>query len=91
LDGEVVVGLAVVGAEVVEVLDGGGVAFEGGAGLVERVRPGEGVEEGEAGGEALLVAYLEGVVVGGELVEGGGDVRELGVGAVGLGEAGGGV
>ncbi len=38
------------------------------------MRPGEGVQEAEPGDEALLVANLQSVVVGVELVEGCGDV-----------------
>ncbi len=73
-DGQVVVGLTVVGGDVVGVLRRGRVAFERGAGVVERVRPGEGVQEAEPGDEALLVTNLQGVVVGVELVEGCGDI-----------------
>ena len=74
-DGQVVVGLRVVGADVVAILRRGRVAFERGAGVVERVLPGKGVEQGEAADEALLIVNLQRVVVRIELVQGLGDVR----------------
>ncbi len=83
-DGQVVVGLRVVGADVVAVLRRGRVAFERGAGVVQRVLPGEGVEQGEAADHALLVFHLQRVVVGVELVQRFGDVR--GQLAIGTGE-----
>ena len=85
-DGQVVVRLRVVGADVVAVLRRGRVAFERGAGVVERVLPGEGVEQGEPADEVLLVFDLERVEVRVELVQGLGDVG--GPVGVGTSEAG---
>src|SRR5260370_32268659 len=82
--GKVVVGLTVVGADIVGVLRRGRVALERGAGVVECVRPTEGVEQGQAGDKTLFVANLQGIVVGLEVVDGGGDVRRpVGIGPVG--------
>jgi len=86
-DGQVVVRLPVVGVDVVGVLRRGRVAFERGAGVVERVSPCEGVQQAEPGDEALFVADLQSVVVGVELVEGFGDVA--GPVAEGTSESGG--
>lgn len=82
-EGLVVLGLAVVSGGVADVLEGGRVGFEGGAGVIEGMRPGEGVEQREAGDHALLVANLERVVVGVGFAEGDGDVA---VGGDGTGE-----
>ncbi len=58
-DGQVVVRLRIVGADVVAILRRGRVAFERGAGVVERVLPGKGIEQGETADEPLLVFDLE--------------------------------
>ena len=73
-DGQVVVTLAVVGLEIIDVLDGRCVAFEGGTGLIERLRVSEGVEQSKSVDKALLIANLQRIVIRGEFVKGLGDI-----------------
>ena len=69
-DGQVVVRLRIVGADVVAILRGGCVAFERGAGVVQRVLPGKAVQQGKAADEPLLVLDLKRVEVRVELDSG---------------------
>ena len=83
-DRQVVVRLAVVALEVVAVLRAGRVGLQGGGGIVQRMTPGEGVQQGQPADKALLVAGLQRVVVGVELVESLGDVAVV-EGRIGVG------
>ena len=58
-DRQVVVRLAVVAVEVVAVLRVGRVGLERGGGVIQRVRPGKGVQQRQPGDKSLLVAGLQ--------------------------------
>jgi hypothetical protein len=58
-DGEVVVRLAIVGAKVVDILRRGGDARERFTGVIERVLPGERVEQRQSLNKALFIAGLQ--------------------------------
>ena len=73
-NGQVVIRLRVVRLDVEAVLRRGRVAFERSRSVVERVLPREGVQQGQPADKALLVANLQRIVVGEELIESFGDV-----------------
>src|SRR5258708_2209037 len=58
-EGQVVVRLTVIGTGVVAILRRRCVAFKRGAGVIERVLPGKGVEQSKPADELLLVFDLE--------------------------------
>jgi hypothetical protein len=58
-EGQVVVRLTVIGASVVAILRRGCVALKRGAGVIERVLPGKGVEQSKPADQLLLIFDLE--------------------------------
>src|ERR1700722_20913570 len=68
-NGQVVIGLAVVGREIEAILGRRRVALERGRGVVKRMLPGERVQQGEAAEKALFIANLQRIVVRPELVK----------------------
>src|ERR1700722_20451528 len=68
-NGQVVIGLAVVGREIKAILGRRCVALERGRGIVKRMLPGERVQEGKAAEKTLFIANLQRIVVRPVLIE----------------------